>query len=462
MASKLDTPLLRVATFAESLVIARGSVVDYQGQLYPSCLSPSAIVNAANEGCVNGGGVDGAINSAGGPALLEARKALPVVGKHQTRCPVGEARTTIAGNLRCDWVIHAVGPNYRLFEGEPSGAWLPTEEADALLYSAYRSAMAEARRLGLVDVAFSLISAAIFRGSRPLEAVLRIGVLATLANAYPGLKEVVLVAFTEEEERALVAVAEEVTASLRDGGSLTSAAALRGVDSGPLRAWHEQSLEEQSLRQTAVRNVKWACTAPGSPPETAETEPPSEMIGPRQKEMEAAFDASFKRWSGEPHQPEAPAAGAGAADRRPEEGVPVGAATTPAVKPVDMIDMTHVHGAPGHDMSSLRDVTDVHDAQLRNAEQLEMERDDYADFQQFFKGPAGRGNDAKPSGEVAQPARAETKQLSATDAALARVRARRAGAASQPHDPWKSESPPDDAKIAAPAGAPAAVGRARE
>ena len=68
------------------LCISRGSVVDFKGDV---------IVNAANEGCLRGGGVDGAISRAGGDELRQARKALPVLeGSKGKRCRTGDAQTT--------------------------------------------------------------------------------------------------------------------------------------------------------------------------------------------------------------------------------------------------------------------------------------------------------------------------------------------------------------------------------
>lgn len=85
-----------------------------------------AIVNAANSRMLGGGGVDGAIHNAAGPALLEACRQVPAIG--DVRCPVGEARITAAGKLRARHVIHTVGPRYGIDPDPPR-----------LLQSAYRS-----------------------------------------------------------------------------------------------------------------------------------------------------------------------------------------------------------------------------------------------------------------------------------------------------------------------------------
>jgi len=66
-----------------------------------------AIVNAANSSLMGGGGVDGAIHRAGGPAILEECKKIVA---RQGRCPTGEAVITTGGNLPAEHVIHTVGP----------------------------------------------------------------------------------------------------------------------------------------------------------------------------------------------------------------------------------------------------------------------------------------------------------------------------------------------------------------
>ena len=109
--------------------------------------------------------------------------------------------TCAGGALRCDHVIHAVGPDYYDYDTDA--------EADALLASAYSASMAHAQRLGVRTLGFSLLSAAIYRAHRPLAVVLRIAVDALRAAAYDGLEEVHLVGFTPAEVRTLLEAARD-------------------------------------------------------------------------------------------------------------------------------------------------------------------------------------------------------------------------------------------------------------
>ena len=102
-----------------------------------------AVVNAANRRMRGGGGVDGAIHRAGGPAVLEdCRRRFP------HGLATGDAGWTTAGDMAARWVIHVVGPN-----------WGAGERDRSLLVSCYARALAVADELGARSVAFPLISA---------------------------------------------------------------------------------------------------------------------------------------------------------------------------------------------------------------------------------------------------------------------------------------------------------------
>jgi O-acetyl-ADP-ribose deacetylase len=133
-----------------------------------------AIVNAANSSLLGGGGVDGAIHRAGGPAILEECGRLG-------GCPTGDAKLTGGGRLAARHVIHAVGPFYRDgLHGEPE-----------LLASAYRRSLEVAVEHGLRSIAFPSISTGAYRYPIAEAAPIALGTVAAFLDEHPGRLDVV-------------------------------------------------------------------------------------------------------------------------------------------------------------------------------------------------------------------------------------------------------------------------------
>ncbi|MGA9421335.1 MAG: O-acetyl-ADP-ribose deacetylase [Rhodanobacteraceae bacterium] len=114
-------------------------------------LSLDAIVNAANESLLGGGGVDGAIHRTAGHALLEACRALPEE-RPGVRCPTGEARITPGFDLPARFVIHTVGPVWQGGRANEAG----------VLASCYRNAFHLAADNGIASIAFPAISCGVY------------------------------------------------------------------------------------------------------------------------------------------------------------------------------------------------------------------------------------------------------------------------------------------------------------
>jgi O-acetyl-ADP-ribose deacetylase (regulator of RNase III) len=153
-----------------------------------------AIVNAANSTLLGGGGVDGAIHRAGGPAILAACREL-----RRTRwpdgLPAGEAAITTAGDLPARRVIHTVGPIY----AEAGDA------APALLASCYRRALEVAAEHGLASVAFPAISTGVYGyPAGEAAAVSSRAIEETLAGV-PGITLVRVVLFSADAAAAYLA-----------------------------------------------------------------------------------------------------------------------------------------------------------------------------------------------------------------------------------------------------------------
>jgi O-acetyl-ADP-ribose deacetylase (regulator of RNase III) len=157
-----------------------------------------AIVNAANSALAGGGGVDGAIHRAGGPAVMADLERRYGRDRH---CPTGSAVISEAGDLPASWVIHAVGPIWRGGSaGEPE-----------LLASAYRTATTLADSVGSRSITFPAISCGIYGYPLPLGAEVGLTTVGSLLRSKTSVERATFVLFSEETyttfERALARIA---------------------------------------------------------------------------------------------------------------------------------------------------------------------------------------------------------------------------------------------------------------
>ena len=145
-----------------------------------------AVVNAANSSLLGGGGVDGAIHRKGGPAILEACKAIRA---RQGKCATGQAVITTAGNLPAKYVIHTVGP-----------VWVGgTNNEPHLLASCYTNALILAMQHQVATIAFPNISTGVYGYPKAQAAqVATEAVKNFFQEQHSGIREVTFVCFDDE------------------------------------------------------------------------------------------------------------------------------------------------------------------------------------------------------------------------------------------------------------------------
>ena len=143
-----------------------------------------AIANAANEGLMGGGGVDGAIHRAGGPTIMEECSAIRA---KQGGCPTGQAVITTGGNLPARYVIHTVGPIWR---GGTAG------EAE-LLASCYRESLRLTVEHSIKTIAFPSISTGVYGYPVAQAAVIALNAVKQFLEAHDDLDEVRFVLFDD-------------------------------------------------------------------------------------------------------------------------------------------------------------------------------------------------------------------------------------------------------------------------
>jgi len=151
-------------------------------------LQVDAIVNAANQTLLGGGGVDGAIHRAAGPQLLNECKNLPEI-RSNVRCPTGEAKITKAYNLPATYVIHTVGP---VWHGG-------THNEESLLKNCYINSLKLATENNIKTIAFPSISTGVYHYPFKTAATLAYHTIQDYLENHQSPETVILVTHSQQD-----------------------------------------------------------------------------------------------------------------------------------------------------------------------------------------------------------------------------------------------------------------------
>ena len=150
-------------------------------------LALDAIVNAANESLLGGGGVDGAIHQAAGPELKEYNRTLG-------GCPTGEARISPGFNLPARWIIHTAGPVWRGHQNR---------EAKLLLEACYRNSLKLALQHDIRRIVFPSISTGVYGFPKDQAATIAVSIMRNFEYRF---ERIVACCFSEDDRQIYLAV----------------------------------------------------------------------------------------------------------------------------------------------------------------------------------------------------------------------------------------------------------------
>ncbi|MDR1894301.1 MAG: O-acetyl-ADP-ribose deacetylase [Spirochaetales bacterium] len=176
--------------FDHSLKIMTGDITRIKAQ---------GIVNAANSGLLGGGGVDGAIHAAGGPAILSACRELRRTA-YPEGLPPGQAALTTAGNLPAAWVIHTVGP---VWQGGDQGE-------EETLKAAYANCLRLAGQKELESLSFPAVSTGVYGFPKDRAARIVLEIMKDHFSSGGLPHQIMLVYFTRRDAEVLLAAAGEL------------------------------------------------------------------------------------------------------------------------------------------------------------------------------------------------------------------------------------------------------------